>query len=512
MSDTDSKVVHVRVYIDRATVTRRQTVTLQPGLHTVTFGPLPRDLDSSTFQARARAGDEILTVVGLSTQLAYKEPHAGRRAEVETQLDAQEAAIRALDDAATTDRNAVDLLANYAELATDRLSVEWVEPDPPFDRWLQVFDLLRERRAHLAATEAARKSDRARAEARRQELLTELARLGERKVVGQDVQVFLQLPEGQAREVEVDLSYGTPTASWMPAYDARVLDDSEAPQVNLLAVALVRQTTGEDWEDVELVATTARPPLAEPPPELMKLEVSGRPGVVDKEVVATHDAGPRLGGAGAKAPEAPPTTSVEHAARGRVTIPSTGRPVRVELFSADVPATRRLEVAALTRPVAVWVLDVTNTSGRVLLPGAVSLFRGPNYSGRTQLGYVAGHERFRLPLGTEGSLHIQRKTHTHPSKKAMVTGAVSREYETHTTVENRGATQLTLWVRERVPVSRLEPVKVDRLAIPTDTKVDDETGLLETAVRVAPHAKQELSLRYRITAPSGFTLRIPGAL
>ena len=511
MSDHTSKVVHVRVYIDRATVTRRRAVTLQPGLQSVIFGPLPQDLDTSTFQARASAGAEALTVAGLTTQPAYQEPPSGRRDEVAAQLDAQEAKLRALEDAASSDRHAVDRLSQYAELATDRLSVEWLESDPPFERWLQIFDLLKERRAKLAATEAARKDERARAMRRRDELISELSRLGQRRIVGQQVQVSLQVPDGEAAEVTVELSYGTSAAGWMPAYDARVQGDADSPKVALSGVALVRQTTGEDWQDVELVATTARPRLAEPPPELMKLEVSGRAGVVDKEVIATHDAGPRLGGAGAPPPEAPATT-VEHTARGRVNIPCTGRHVRVELFSEEVPATRRLEVAALSRPVAVWVLDVTNTTGRVLLPGAVSLFRGPNYSGRAQLGFVAGHERFRLPLGTEGGLRIRRRTHTQPAKRAMVTGTQSQEYETHTTLENMSPAPLTLWVRERVPVSRIEPVTVERLALPPGTRVDDETGLTETEVAVPAHGKRELSLRYRINAPRGFTLRPPGAL
>jgi hypothetical protein len=512
MSENASKVVHVRVYIDRATVTRRRVLTLQPGLHAVTFGPLPQDLDASTFQAKATAASAALTVAGLTTRLAYQEPPSGRREAVAAQLDAQEAKLQALEDAASSDRHAVERLAEYAELATDRLSAEWLEADPPFPRWLQIFDQLRERRGRLAATEAARKDEQARAQRRRDELVAELSRLGQRKVLGQEVQVSLQVPGDAPSEVTVELSYGTSAASWMPAYDARVEDEGGAVKVALSGVALVRQTTGEDWEDVELVATTARPPLAEPPPELMKLEVSGRPGVADKEVIATHDAGPRLGGAGAPPPPEAPAATVEHAARGRVNIPCTGRPVRVELFSEAVPATRRLEVAALHRPVAIWVLDVSNTTGRILLPGAVSLFRGPNYSGRAQLGFVASHERFRLPLGTEGGLRIQRKTHAQPAKTAMVTGSQSREYETHTTLENLGSAPVELWVRERVPVSRIEAVTVDRLALPPGSQVDDETGLLEALVKLAPREKRDLSVRFRVSAPKGFTLRPPGAL
>ncbi len=70
----------------------------------------------------------------------------------------------------------------------------------------------------------------------------------------------------KAGELTLELSYATPRAGWYPLYDARAEFDKN--KVALSAFAVVRQTTGEDWADVALTLSTARPSLGGRMPEL----------------------------------------------------------------------------------------------------------------------------------------------------------------------------------------------------------------------------------------------------
>lgn len=502
-------VTHVRVYIDRATVTRARRVACTPGVREIRFEGLPLEIETDTLRARARRDEVSVPVVSVSSRIAYAEPSSERREAVQKRIDEVEAKLRATQDAQGSDEHAAELLARYASLASDHLCVDWIDGDPAFDKWNEAFDALRGSHARLAGTSASRAEEVSALLRAKKELVREQLRLGDRPKSGHHATVTLDVPEGEG-EIEVELSYVTRAAQWMPSYDARVEGDLAAPTVRWTAVALVKQVTGEDWRDVELVATTARPPLAEPPPELSKMTVSGRAAAPDRDVVARHDAGARLTGAGGGAPAA--QAQVEHVAPGRVSVPSTSRPVRVELFEAQMPAKRRLEVAPMTRPVATWVLDLENTTGRVLLPGSVSLFRGPNYSGRTEVGFVSGHERFRLPLATEGGLRIARRTHPRPVKRTAVTGTQTYEYEHETSVENLGPEPVTIWVRDRVPVSRSEKVGVELVRFPKTAELEEETGRFAQPLTVAPGAKEKLEVVYRVTAPRGTNLEPPEQL
>lgn len=501
-------IKHVRVFIDRATITRQREIILQPGLHTVEFCVLPSELETETLRAQAHSEGPAITVLGVAATAAYAEPASERRGEVQALLDEVEAKLRAAEDAQDSDEQAVRLLTQYAALATDKLSLDWLDSNPAFDKCNEVFDQLQGSHARLASSQAQNADLMAQLRQHRAELEDEIERLGRRISIGHRIAVNLSVPEGHAGAVRVELAYVTKAAQWMPAYDARLQSSGDKEVAQFTGIALVKQSTGEDWADVTLVATTARPPLAEPPPELRKLLVCGQQTAPDRDVHASHDAGPRLRGSGGKA-KAPAVAQVEHEAPGKVSVPSTSKPVRVELFEAELPAKRQLQVAALQRAVPVWVVDLENTSGRILLPGRVNLFRGPNYSGRAELGFVAGGERFSLPLATEGSLRVTRRTHKKPQLTTLVMGTQIFAYETETQIENTGPDPIEVTVLERVPVSRLEQVTVERMALPSGAQVDEETGQLSVQVTLPPRMERRFIVGFRITAPRGVSVQPP---
>ena len=77
--------------------------------------------------------------------------------------------------------------------------------------------------------------------------------------------VTVRVSAPQAGSLDVALSYTVPGASWAPSYDARVLSSERA--VNLGYFGIVRQSTGEDWKDVTLTLSTARPGLGGAAPD-----------------------------------------------------------------------------------------------------------------------------------------------------------------------------------------------------------------------------------------------------
>jgi uncharacterized protein (TIGR02231 family) len=68
------------------------------------------------------------------------------------------------------------------------------------------------------------------------------------------------------REVEFELEvvYAVRNASWQPLYDVRLLED----EVTVTYLATISQKSGEDWPEVELSLSTARPAVSATLPEL----------------------------------------------------------------------------------------------------------------------------------------------------------------------------------------------------------------------------------------------------
>jgi uncharacterized protein (TIGR02231 family) len=503
------KVTTVRVYIDRAAVTRTRAFEALGNMREVEFSPLPLTIDASTLRARViarqKSGAELrVRVNGVSATLIYAEVENERQKAIVEEMRDVESKMNGIEDAEGTDTHVAGLLEKYAAVATATISREWLERTPSFDKWSEAFDHLRKATEKFSVRTAMRKLEKQKLVQKRADLLEEETRIGRPERSGYRAKVAIEPPPADTVELVVELTYVTRAAQWMPIYDARL----EGEKLRLTSIALVRQGTGEDWNDVELIATTARPPLSEPLPELAAITVRGHARTEQRTIVSTGELEPRLGGVAEKRLDAG-DAEVEFRAPGKVTVPATNHPMRVELFEVELPSRARLETSPMARPVALLVADVENQSGRVLLPGRVNVFRGAAYAGQTELGFISAGERFRIPLGSDASVRIRREARALPEKQAMITGSTTHAYSCRTTLENLSSSPIELVVRDRLPVSRADEAVVRIGEIERGVKIDDESGVYAVEVRLAPREKRELMTAFSITAPRGYKLRAP---
>ncbi|KAH8930405.1 hypothetical protein BT69DRAFT_1315033 [Atractiella rhizophila] len=71
----------------------------------------------------------------------------------------------------------------------------------------------------------------------------------------------------KAGDAVVSLKYGVKGAKWKPVYDARVVEEGTW-SAKLEYGAVVEQSTGEDWIDVDLILATSQPSFSPIPPTL----------------------------------------------------------------------------------------------------------------------------------------------------------------------------------------------------------------------------------------------------
>ena len=77
-----------------------------------------------------------------------------------------------------------------------------------------------------------------------------------------------------AREgsLTLDLATVISQAGWVPSYDVRLAPDAKTAELTFRA--MVRQQTGEEWNNVDLTLSTARPAAGGAPPELYPWHIS----------------------------------------------------------------------------------------------------------------------------------------------------------------------------------------------------------------------------------------------
>ena len=262
-------VVKVTVLEDRALVERRGEVTLPAGPQRLRVeGLSPLAVDRS-LQLSLAGGN----IIGARVSRVWKEqPKEGLR-EHRTELGRRVESLEQAQRLAAADVKRLQArlgVANTAHADVLRSISESVGAGKAaVDTWRQHLAAVR---AEVASTEEALRQARKREEEARQRLEEARSALTqgeqpESKLLT-SAEVELNHPTGGA--VTVGVAYLVPCAVWRPAYRAtlRRLEVGEA--VTLECEAVVWQRTEEDWKDVEMAFSTARPTLGATPPRLVE--------------------------------------------------------------------------------------------------------------------------------------------------------------------------------------------------------------------------------------------------
>ncbi len=493
-------VDRVTVLEDRAQVRRTARVELQPGAHLLRAPRISPLVVDRTLRG-AVTGPARLRHVALrrhaTVRAARPELERELAAEVErlydeylSHHDRQRAAEA---EERTLERCRSELLGvACAEAGRGVASGEW-------ERGVQ---RLEERLA--AASEAARREREA-----CDDLAERLEQLGERQLLALtptsaywgNLEAVLEV-EGEGGRCEVSWEYLVPCALWRPAHQAEL---QASGQLRFALGGMVWQATGEDWSEVRLCLSTARPALggklplleedqlrlrAKSEAELSSVQVESR----DEEIAVLSPAGET---AVALVPGVDDGGEVRRFELPRpVSVPADGRAHLFELdtFTASVELDR-VCYPEVSQQVVLRSRQLNAGRGPILA-GPVALIRGGGFAGRTLVGFVAPGERFELGWGSLDELQVSRRVDDEDEQLSFGRGA-RRHTRVRLYLSNLGREPQTVQVIERVPVSEVEEVRVKILEKDTTPGArSDEHGHLRWEVPLAAEAQRDLTLAY----------------
>ena len=522
----DSKISAVTVYTDRAVVTRSATVELTGGTIELTFPNLPQALDERSLQVSGRGTAQAL-ILDVSAKQTYVDftPNA-RVKELEDQLRGLGRQMRGLDD-----RGGV-LQAQTAML--DRMEAALFAPPtkdvprPDLGDFTKSMTYLTEQKAKIAGDRAALDDERTDLQAKIdavQSQLNELRGTGGRSFKTVTVRVAAQQPGN----LDVALSYTVPGASWAPSYDARVLSGERA--VALGYFGIVRQSTGEDWKDVALTLSTARPGLGGAAPVLVpwNLDVFN-PRLMRDEEVVLNAFEVRAGRASAKLAEpaavnmqtltsnAPPPPEYDAASASATveagatsasfkiatasSVPSDNSPQKVPITAAKLNAQPEYLTVPKRQATAFLTAKVYNNTEFPLLAGAMNVFLDGTFVATSKLRTVMAGEKFDLALGADEGISVKHKRVNKFTEDTGLTNSGKRiTYEYLITVQNNKKTAERVIVADQVPLSRNEKIVVKVLAPDGKEVKPTDEGTLKWTLELKPAEKRELTIKFTIDYP-----------
>lgn len=520
MMRADLAVTSVTLYRSRAAVTRSASPELAQGLYELRVGPLPEAVDLDSVQARLGGTAKLLDVKTETVTLPAPSSDNPRVREALALVDAAQALVTDI-----ARRNANNVAAQKtldsiaAKVASDASLTIGVALDPEKLRaQLSFIDAERERltaSAQAIATEAKDAAGRLRA------ANDALAAAGGAPPTERFALVSIVVPD--AGPVPLSVTYLVANASWQPSYTVR--GDPESASLVLEFDAIVQQATGEDWNDVSLLLSTAQPTRSANPRQIDPIyvaiyepmpvsESAYSDGAVSAPAAPAMMADARMrsrsddGGSGGEAAKRSRLSALGADAQ----VGGTGPAVEYQLprtFSAasDANAERKTRVANITaapkytlvtRPLVdadVYLrARFLNESGFLLLLGNARMYLGADSIGQTVLTETPVGGEVELWFGKEPRVTVKRELVAKKDSESGVfskSKSIDRDYRI--VLANTIARAVDVEVWDRAPVSQSDEAKV---------AITDVTPALSTDEKYVKDSKPQGLLKWTLALPA----------
>ncbi|MDP2941695.1 MAG: mucoidy inhibitor MuiA family protein, partial [Candidatus Omnitrophota bacterium] len=487
----DSGISSVTVYPDFALVTRTASINLPAGDSTVVFANIIPELDENSLRVSAGAA-EGLKIIGAQVKKEFLQDDPVEKVK---QLKAE---IEKAGDIIKGYQDNIKVLGEEKQfLDSIRLFSDGQIPKDLVTKFPAVKDLddvygflgskLKENSDQVMGLQLKIREDQKKIEALKKEL-DNLS--GYQQKMKRAIKVDIEADK--ALKTDLNVSYLVGNGYWEPLYDARA--DFAKAQVEMVSYGVIKQTTGEDWADVEMSLSTARPAVGgnlpyvapwfirpyQPPKYDMARKQSAMLGVAQTRAFEAEEkneaeefaqTAPTLSRAQEKG------VAVVYKLNKKVSVKSDGAEHKLPVSEQMLAA--KFEYFSYPRVALSAYLGsrVTNAKDLQLLAGRVNVFLDGDFTGTSNIGNIGPSEEFELYLGVDENVKVKREQVEKKVDETLIANIPSPNKKTtfkyKLTVENYKSKKINVKLFEAIPVSQDDRIKVSVSNVSLEPKVKD---------------------------------------
>ncbi len=528
-----ASVDRVTIYPGLAEITRQITLDLPAGQHQIMVPELPRTLATEGLRVAAPAGTQLGAVnlafgrlpVTPDQDTAEVQAAKAEVERLESVLRDRDAAIARIRLRVAAAEEQIAFLQSLSRArGSEALTTATIADIQALSQMVGA-EVLAAREAGFAAEQEAQAATLARAddvealEKAEQALAALLAPERDGAVL------TFTLAAEAAGEVTLDITTLEGFANWSPVYDMRLTTGDDAT-MSIDRAVVISQESGQDWDDVQLTLSTARPGERIAPGQVfapLRRIVSEDDLVREGEILMQADslvAGmSRSMAVVEEMAEAPMAVTakadfsgatVTYVYPGRVDIRNGVEDLRLPLDQLSFDAQVWAEAVPSRDQIAYRMAAFTNDTGEVLLPGQALLFADGTMIGFSNLPLLAAGADTDMGFGPLEGLRLTRATPNRTEgDRGVFTTTNQLSEEAVLTVENLTGQDWDVLLRDAIPYSEQDDLEVAVTASPAITRrdPDGERGVLEWDLAIGAGETATVELDYTLSWPDGYLLR-----
>ena len=524
----NSTIDEVTVFADRARISRVSKIELPAGESVIELSGLSALIDPQSIRVEGEGRfmiGAIETKKEVTTHLAQeREKDLNKKIEqLNDQLTILQGELQAIAQARA-------FIASLGKVSSDNVDKELKTGDLKPESWEKAWQQVYKGNATLSKDEVVkrRKMEEVRAEINRYRRELSSVYTGQKSTL----RVRINVEAKSAAKGQIKLTYLMGNAYWYPVYDLRL--DTQDKSVNILQYGAIAQSTGEDWGDVSVKLSTARPhvgtqmptidtywlnflPKAPPPApasrrmfdmklsKTMAVQESMAVNMVMSEDYEADEIG--IEDAGVMQAEIAATDYMaEFKIPGRISIPADNSVQKFRVNSTDVTVELAAQASPKLDTSAYLSAKMVYKGETPLLPGDATLFRDDFLIGNASIPLVRSGEKHVMFFGVDDKIVIKRNVMAEEkgtsgviSKDNMITKKYKME------VQNLHTNPMRIAIFDQVPVAANKDIVVKIDPKETTAGYEEDTqnvkGVLKWASEYKPKEKKTFNFGYTVTYP-----------
>lgn len=505
---TSAKIKAATVYFNSAEMTQTTSVVLPKGTSEIVIKNVADFLNENTVKIGAPANVTVLSVQFTNDYVSEYEIDENNPA-IKTVRDSIKWVEKALlknNNAKDSEAKAIELLDKNQQIGNPNSSLTSAE----LMKWVEYYKLKRTETSNLydALQDKSTKLE---------ETLTRLKNKLEINTQKEEKaskgKLVLQVMNEVAGNVDFDINYITPNASWSPFYDLRANSISEP--IDMMYKAQVAQTTGVDWKKIKLTLSSGNPNQNNQAPILnawflryQNNDDADRDGVVDfnkeEPKVLTN-----LGYLKSKSMTASIskfTTITENQLNVSfdIDIPyeilPNGKAHSVALKAIKLPATYKYYAAPRVEKEAFLLAEISDYAKFNLLQGEANIIFEGLYVGKTYINPNQTSDTLSLSMGRDKKIVLKREKVADKSGTKFLSSKKEQTFTFDITVRNNKKESAQLLLKDQYPLSPDKDIEIELLQS-DNAKVNTETGILTWDLDLKANETKKIRISYKIRYP-----------
>ncbi len=523
MFELSTTIVAATVFPDRVRLTRRGAIKVEQGTCSIVLSRLPLTIIPETLHASIYGAVDT-RLLGVQVKLVTNTDQVTDKVkQLESEIEAAQDELTQLDDKAgliKQNRGILDQLAGQTDTYANALA----SGEMTVEKQLNAINHLR-KQAQTLDDEIHKVQREQRTIKRRLEGLSSELEQSHKARPQAYYTATIDVESAEGGDLTIEVNYVISGAGWKPVYDLRLLEKQGTPSLEVSYLADVTQSTGENWDEISMTLSTARPALTSTIPDLnpwyihppetflagsQELPLSFTATLADGEVNTppVELPNPRVEQTDDLVTLASTVgTSVSYIIPYTISLPSDGYPHKFSIArfflvpELDYLSTPKLVQAVYRRA------RVENNSPYTLLPGDANILIGDEYVGITPFSLTVPGGTIELYLGNDNRIKVERDLKRRDIDKRWIGNRQHFVFGYEISLENMLSVSAKITLYDQIPIPDHNDIKVRLEAIIPKATEQSELNQLMWSLELEPKEKRTVRYDFSIDSPQDMNIR-----